>query len=131
MRGKRASTQAMSCWGLECTGGAPTADSVSPSSGAGNSPNYTFTVIGFGSQFNISGMSMLITSGSPNNVGQRLLSGVQPHQCTIGLYADDGVTSQHQTDWLLGDTSKQPMRGGFHRHGHSGQFRHFHHQHRV
>src|SRR5262249_24453672 len=50
------------------SGGTPTATSVSPSSGAGNSPNYTFTSTDSVSQLNISGMSMLITSGSPNNV---------------------------------------------------------------
>jgi len=74
------------------TGGTPTADSVSPSSGAGNSPNYTFTSSDSVSQFNITGMSMLITSGSPNNVANACDLVYNRTNSTIGLYADDGVT---------------------------------------
>ena len=74
------------------TGGTPTADSVSPSSGAGNSPNFTFTASDSVSQFNITGMSMLITSGSPNNVANSCYLVYNRTNSTIGLYADDGVT---------------------------------------
>jgi hypothetical protein len=74
------------------TGGTPTADSVSPSSGAGNSPNYTFTVSDSVSNFNISGMLMLITTGSPNNVANSCYLVYNRTNSTIGLYADDGAT---------------------------------------
>jgi hypothetical protein len=74
------------------SGGTPTATSVSPSSGAGNSPNYTFTSTDSVSQANISGMSMLITSGSPNNITNACYLVYNRTTATIGLYADDGVT---------------------------------------
>ena len=64
--------------GWTVTGGAPTADSVAPASGSGASPNFTFTVSDSTSQLNITGMSMLITSGAPYVPGQCLLSGLQP-----------------------------------------------------
>ena len=78
--------------GWTVTGGAPTADSVSPASGTGASPNFTFTVSDSSSQLNIVGMSMLITAGAPS---------VQANACylvynrvtgTIGLYDDAGTT---------------------------------------
>ena len=74
------------------TGGTPTADSVSPSSGAGNSPNFTFTASDSVSQFNVTGMSMLITAGSPNNLANSCYLVYNRTNTTIGLYGDDGVT---------------------------------------
>ncbi len=74
------------------SGGTPTAVSVSPSSGAGNSPNYTFTSSDSVSQANISGMSMLITSGSPNNITNACYLVYNRTNSTIGLFGDDGVT---------------------------------------
>jgi hypothetical protein len=74
------------------TGGTPTATSVSPSSGAGNSPNFTFTSTDSVSQANISGMSMLITSGSPNNITNACYLVYNRTNSTIGLFGDDGVT---------------------------------------
>jgi len=74
------------------TGGAPTANSVSPSSGSGLSPIYTFTVSDSVSQYNISGMSMLITAGSPNNTASACYLVYNRTNSTIGLYANDGVT---------------------------------------
>ncbi len=74
------------------TGGTPTAVSVSPSSGAGNSPNYTFTSSDSVSQANISGMSMLITTGSPNNITNACYLVYNRTNGTIGLFGDDGVT---------------------------------------
>ena len=74
------------------TGGTPTATSVSPSSGAGNSPTYSFVATDSVSQANISGMNMLITSGSPNNITNACSLVYNRTNSTIGLYADDGVT---------------------------------------
>jgi hypothetical protein len=74
------------------TGGAPTANSVSPSSGSGLSPTYLFTVSDSVTQFNISGMSMLITAGSPNNTASACYLVYNRTNSTIGLYGDDGVT---------------------------------------
>jgi hypothetical protein len=74
------------------TGGTPTPNSVSPASGAGSSPNYTFTVSDSVSGFNITGMSMLITTGSPSNVAHSCNLVYNRTNTTIGLYADDGVT---------------------------------------
>ena len=47
------------------TGGASSANAVSPSSGAGSSATYIFTVSDSTSPTNLSGMSMLFTTGSP------------------------------------------------------------------
>ena len=78
--------------GWTVTGGAPTADSVSPQSGSGSSPNFTFTATDSASQLNIVGMTMLITAGSPANLANACYLFYNRTTTTIGLYGDDGVT---------------------------------------
>ncbi|MEQ1947581.1 MAG: SBBP repeat-containing protein [Bryobacteraceae bacterium] len=70
------------------TGGAPTADSVTPASGAGSSPSFTFSVSDSVSQANISGLSMLFTSGSPGNLANACYLVYDRAASTIGLYND-------------------------------------------
>ena len=74
------------------TGGAPTADSVSPSSGSGNSPNFTFTVSDSSSQANISGISILITAGAPTAIANACYLVYNRGNSTIGLYDDAATT---------------------------------------
>jgi hypothetical protein len=69
-------------------GGAPTADSVTPSSGTGNSPNFTFTVSDSEVQSNITGMTMLITAGAPTNLTNACYLVYDRSSGTIGLYDD-------------------------------------------
>jgi len=78
--------------GWTVTGGAPTADSVSPASGSGSSPNFTFTASDSATQSNIVGMTMLLTAGSPANLTNACYLFYNRSTATIGLYADDGVT---------------------------------------
>jgi hypothetical protein len=78
--------------GWTVTGGAPTADSVSPASGSGSSPNFTFTASDSSAQSNIVGMTMLITAGSPANLANACYLFYNRTTATIGLYGDDGVT---------------------------------------
>ena len=68
------------------TGGAPTADSVSPSSGTGTSPNFVFTVSDSANVNNITGMSMLVTNGSPANQSNSCYAVYDRSAGTIGLY---------------------------------------------
>jgi hypothetical protein len=68
------------------TGGAPEANSVSPSSGAGTAPSFTFTVSDSSSPLNISGMSMLVTAGSPANLANACYLVYNAVTATIGLY---------------------------------------------
>jgi hypothetical protein len=77
--------------GWTVTGGAPTADSVSPASGTGTSPNFTFTVSDSTSQLNITGMSMLITSGAPTNLANACYLVYNRVSATIGLYDNTGT----------------------------------------
>ncbi len=73
------------------TGGAPTADSVDPSSGSGLSPNFVFTVSDSVNANNITGMSMLVTSGSPANQTNACYAVYDRNAGTIGLYNDAGT----------------------------------------
>ena len=77
--------------GWTVTGGAPTADSVSPASGTGTSPNFTFTVSDSTSQLNITGMSMLITSGAPTSLTNACYLVYNRLTATIGLYDNTGT----------------------------------------
>ena len=77
--------------GWTVTGGAPTADSVAPSSGCGTSPNFTFTVSDSTSQLNITGMSMLITSGAPTSLANACYLVYNRVTATIGLYNNAGT----------------------------------------
>ena len=74
------------------TGGAPTADSVTPPSGSGNSPSYTFTVSDSASALNIVGISALITAGAPSSVANACYVVYNRGNATIGLYDNSGTT---------------------------------------
>ena len=78
--------------GWTVTGGAPTADSVLPASGSGNSPNFTFTSSDSASAFNITGMSLLITSGAPSVVTNACYLIYSRTTGTIGLYNNAATT---------------------------------------
>lgn len=78
--------------GWTVTGGAPTADSVLPASGSGASPNFTFTSSDSASQFNITGMSMLITTGAPSVVTNACYLIYSRTTGTIGLYNNAATT---------------------------------------
>jgi hypothetical protein len=75
------------------TGGAPLANSVSPSSGSGLAPTFTFTVSDSTSSANISGMSMLVTSGSPANTANACYLAYNVAAGTIALYNNAGTLS--------------------------------------
>ena len=74
------------------TGGAPTADSASPASGSGTSPTFTFTVSDAFTQGNISGMSMLFTTGAPSGLANACYLVYNRTTATIGLYNDAATT---------------------------------------
>ncbi len=75
------------------TGGAPEANSVSPSSGSGSSPSFTFTVSDSTSSANISGMSMLFTSGAPANLANACYLTYNVASQTVSLYNNAGTSS--------------------------------------
>jgi hypothetical protein len=74
------------------TGGSPRADSVTPSSGSGASPSYTFTVSDSASALNIVGISALITTGAPSSIANACYVVYNRGNATIGLYDDSGTT---------------------------------------
>jgi Beta-propeller repeat len=78
--------------GWTVTGGAPTADSVFPASGSGTFPNFTFTSSDSASPFNITGMSMLITSGAPSVLTNACYLIYNRTTGTIGLYNNGATT---------------------------------------
>jgi trimeric autotransporter adhesin len=76
------------------TGGAPTADSVSPSPGSGSSPVFTFTVSDSSLQSNISGIAALITTGAPTNLTNAcylVYTRGNTTNSTIGLYDNNAA----------------------------------------
>jgi hypothetical protein len=79
------------------TGGAPVANSVSPASGSGLTPTFTFTVSDSTSSANISGMSMLVTSGSPANTATACYLVYNVAAGTIALYNNAGTSSSSKT----------------------------------
>jgi hypothetical protein len=70
------------------SGGTPSADAMSPSSGAGNWQTFTFTASDSASQLNINGMQMLFTAGSPANIVNQCHLVYNRDNGTIGLYDD-------------------------------------------
>ena len=74
------------------TGGAPEANSVSPASGTGTAPAFTFTVSDSTSALNISGMSVLITPGAPTGTANACYLVYNVAAATIGLYNNAGTT---------------------------------------
>ncbi len=75
------------------TGGASTANSVSPSSGSGSTQTFLFTVSDSSSQINLSGMTMLFTSGAPTNVSNACFLVFNRTAATIGLWDNSGTTT--------------------------------------
>jgi hypothetical protein len=73
------------------SGGAPTADAVSPPSGAGNFPTFAVTVSDSASQANISGIGLLFTTGSPSNTSNACNIAYNRTNATIGLYDNTGT----------------------------------------
>jgi hypothetical protein len=74
------------------TGGVPSANSVSPSSGTGLSKNFTFTVSDSSSASNIAAVNMAFTSAAPTSALNTCSLVYNVKNATIGLYANDGVT---------------------------------------
>lgn len=75
------------------TGGASSALSVSPSSGSGSSPTFVFTVSDSSSQTNLTGATMLITSGAPTNIANACYLVYNRTTSTIGLWDNTGNTT--------------------------------------
>jgi hypothetical protein len=74
------------------TGGAPIANTVSPNTGSGSSPSFTFTISDSVASSNINGMGMLITNGAPSNTANSCQMFYNVTAGTIGLYNDAGTT---------------------------------------
>jgi hypothetical protein len=75
------------------TGGASSANSVSPNSGAGSAPTFIFTVSDSSSQTNLTGMTMLITSGAPSSTANACSLVYNRTAATIGLWDNTGNTT--------------------------------------
>jgi len=75
------------------TGGASTANSISPSSGSGTLQTFLATVSDSSSQTNISGLSVLYTPGAPNNTANSCYVVFNRAAQTIGLWDDTGNTT--------------------------------------
>ena len=74
-------------------GDVPVANSVSPATGAGLSPGFTFIVSDSVSASNISSMGMLIASGVPTNTANACYLVYNPANATISLYNDAGTVA--------------------------------------
>ena len=74
-------------------GGAAEANSVSPASGTGLSPSFTFTVSDSNSAANISGLWMLITSGAPSNTANACYLTYSVPSATISLFDNTGLST--------------------------------------
>lgn len=75
------------------TGGAPTAISVSPNSGSGTLQTFVFTITDSSSQTNLTGLSMLFTSGAPANIANACNLVYNRTTATIGLWDNTGNTT--------------------------------------
>ena len=75
--------------------GAPTANSVSPNSGSGSLQTFTFTVSDSSSATNLTGMSILITPGSPAEIANAcsLVFATTVTTAAIGLWDNTGNTT--------------------------------------
>ncbi len=78
--------------GWNVTGGAPTANSVTPASGAGSDLiTYTFSASDSVNASNISNMAMLFTTGAPTNLANACYLVYNTAAATIGLYNNAGT----------------------------------------
>jgi hypothetical protein len=75
------------------TGGAPSANTVSPNTGAGSSQTFVFTVTDSSSQTNLTGATMLFTSGAPANTANACYLVYNRGAATIGLWDNTGNTT--------------------------------------
>jgi len=75
------------------TGGAPSANTVSPNTGAGSSQTFVFTVTDSSSQTNLTGATMLFTSGAPANTANACYLVYNRAAATIGLWDNTGNTT--------------------------------------
>jgi Beta-propeller repeat len=73
------------------TSGSPVANSVSPSSGAGHFPTFTFNASDSANQANITSGAMLFTTGSPSNIANACYVFFNRTAGTVGLYDDSGT----------------------------------------
>lgn len=73
------------------TGGAPTANSVSPASGAGSTATFVFQGSDSVEETNLTGMNILVTSGAPNNTASACYLVYNRSAGSIGLYNDAGT----------------------------------------
>ncbi len=79
--------------GWTVTGGASSAVSVSPNSGAGTTGTFLFTVSDSSSQTNLSGMTMLFTAGAPTDIANACYLVYNRTNATIGLWDNTGNTT--------------------------------------
>jgi len=75
------------------TGGAASANSVSPNSGSGSSPTFVFTVTDSSSQTNLTGTTMLFTTGAPTDIANACYLVYNRPAATIGLWDNTGNTT--------------------------------------
>jgi hypothetical protein len=68
------------------------ANSVSPVGGSGSSPTFLFTVSDSTSQTNLTGMTMLFTSGAPTAIANACSLVYNRTTATIGLWDNTGNT---------------------------------------
>jgi hypothetical protein len=78
--------------GWNVTGGAPTANSVTPASGAGSDLiTFTFSASDSVNVNNISSVAMLFTTGAPTNLANACYLVYNATAATIGLYNNAGT----------------------------------------
>lgn len=75
------------------TGGSPEAVSLAPNAGAGTLQTFVFTVADSSSQVNITGLSMLFTTGAPTNIANACYLVYSRITQTIGLWDNTGNTT--------------------------------------
>jgi len=75
------------------TGGAPSAISMSPNAGSGTLQTFLFTVSDSSSQVNVTGLSMLFTTGAPTNIANACYLVYNRINLTIGLWDNTGNTT--------------------------------------
>ncbi len=73
------------------TSGSPVANSVSPSSGAGHFPTFTFNASDSANQSNITSAAMLFTTGAPSNTANACYVVFNRTAGTVGLYDNSGT----------------------------------------
>ncbi len=75
------------------TGGSPAANSMVPNSGSGTLQTFVFTVSDSSSEVNITGLTMLFTTGAPTNTANACYLVYSRITSTIGLWDNTGNTT--------------------------------------